>query len=41
MLAVLVICGCEAGGPEADIPKTPLLHPQASTIPQQNAIRVE
>jgi len=41
ILAVLVICGCEAGGPDADIPKTPLLHPQATTIPQQNAIRIE
>ena len=40
-LTVLAICGCGAGGQEADIPQTPLLHPQASAIPQQNAIRIE
>ena len=37
----LALCGCEADEPEADIPEVPLLHPQASTIPQQNAIRIE
>ncbi len=40
-LAALMVCGCDAGGPETNIPKIPLLHPQASTIPQQNAIRIE
>lgn len=39
--AVLIICGCGADGPEADIPEVPPLNSQASTIPQQNAIRIE
>lgn len=40
-LTFLTIFGCEAGGPEKEIPETPLLHPQASTIPQQDAIIIE
>jgi hypothetical protein len=39
-LTVLVICSCEADNPEIDIPQIPVLHPQAGTIPQQNAIRI-
>jgi hypothetical protein len=40
-LTFLIISGCEAGGPEKEIPEAPLLHPQASTIPQQDAIIIE
>jgi len=40
-LTILVICSCETGDPEVDIPQTPILHPQTSSIPQQNAIRIE
>lgn len=39
-LTVLIICGCEAGAPEAAPPGIPLIHPQASAIPLQNAIRI-
>jgi len=41
LLVILIICGCEDDGQEAHIPDTPLLNPQASSIPQQNAIRIE
>jgi len=40
-LTFLIISGCESGGPEKEIPEAPLLHPQASTIPQQDAIIIE
>jgi hypothetical protein len=41
LLAALMICGCEAGGPESYVPKTSILRPQASGIPHQSAIRIE
>ena len=37
----LVMCGCEDNEEEANILDTPLLNPQASSIPQENAIRIE
>ncbi len=40
-LIVLTVCDCESGDPETDIPEIPSIHPQATTIPQQNAIRIE
>jgi hypothetical protein len=40
-LTFLIIFGCESGSPEKEIPEVPLLHPQASTIPQQDAIIIE
>ena len=40
-LTFLIISGCESGGPEKEIPEAPLLYPQASTIPQQDAIIIE
>ncbi len=40
-LTFLIIFGCEAGGPEKESPEAPLLHPQASTISQQDAIVIQ
>jgi hypothetical protein len=40
-LTFLIISGCESGGPEKEIPEAPLLYPQASTIPQQDAIIIQ